>query len=300
MSLAHTLHDVREAQRRVDANRLNGIDAAWLPRRRSRRFCPILDISPDVRYPVLGATFQPRGGIARHDHVAWGYARAADRLGVDLVAGLRGHRPGSRRRPDRGRARRPAGTIGAEGGRTGRRRPLVGGRRHGGIRLPITSHPLQALVSELLEPVLHTRDHVQRGARLREPGAQGRARDGRRHRHLQLVRAARLVPRHRAPDGGGAGAVPDLRPGARAADLGGHRGHRAGRVADHRPDPDPTTCSSTAAGARAASRPRRRRAGCWPTRSPTTVPIRSPSPSRSTRFTTGALVDEHGAAAVAH
>ena len=80
-----------------------------------------------------------------------------------------------------------------------------------GLRLPMQSHPLQALVSELLEPVHPTRRHVQRRARLRQPGAQGRAGDGRRHRRLQLLRPARRVPRHRAPDGRGGGAVPDLR-----------------------------------------------------------------------------------------
>ena len=49
--------------------------------------CPIVDISPDVRYPILGATYQPRGGIAKHDNVAWGYARAAADRGVDLLEG---------------------------------------------------------------------------------------------------------------------------------------------------------------------------------------------------------------------
>ena len=87
MNLAHNLGDVREGMRRVHANRLNGIDAEWLTLEDVKRLCPIVDTSPDVRYPVLGATYQPRGGIAKHDHVAWGYARAADRLGVDLIEG---------------------------------------------------------------------------------------------------------------------------------------------------------------------------------------------------------------------
>ncbi len=50
-----------------------------------KEICPIVNISPDVRYPVLGATYQPRAGIAKHDYVAWGLARAADALGVDLI-----------------------------------------------------------------------------------------------------------------------------------------------------------------------------------------------------------------------
>src|SRR5438094_7777621 len=85
LNLAHSEADIREGRRRVEANRLNGIDAEWLERDGVKRFCPILDISRDARYPVLGATLQRRGGIARHDAVAWGYARAADAHGVDIV-----------------------------------------------------------------------------------------------------------------------------------------------------------------------------------------------------------------------
>src|SRR5437870_39076 len=85
LNLAHSLQDVREGTRRVNANRLSGIDAEWLEPRQVGEVCPIVDVSPDVRYPVLGATYQPRGGIAKHDHVAWAYARAADAAGVDLI-----------------------------------------------------------------------------------------------------------------------------------------------------------------------------------------------------------------------
>src|SRR5580698_3925542 len=85
LNLAHTLGDEREGVRRVNANRLNGIDAEWLGPDAVKRFCPILSISPKARYPVLGATLQRRGGVARHDAVAWGYARAADARGVDII-----------------------------------------------------------------------------------------------------------------------------------------------------------------------------------------------------------------------
>src|SRR4030081_3407749 len=85
LNLAHTLQDVRDGVRRVGANRLNSIEAEWLDPTQVAEVCPILDVSPDVRYPVLGATYQARGGIARHENVAWGYARAADALGVDLI-----------------------------------------------------------------------------------------------------------------------------------------------------------------------------------------------------------------------
>src|SRR5215213_10959896 len=85
LNLAHNEHDIRESKRRVSANRLNGIDAEWLDTAALKRFCPILSVSADARYPVLGATLQRRGGVARHDAVAWGFARAADSHGVDIV-----------------------------------------------------------------------------------------------------------------------------------------------------------------------------------------------------------------------
>src|SRR5437016_1338662 len=87
LNLAHSLQEVRDGRRRMNANWLNGIDGEWLEPDAVAEVCPILDTSPTVRYPVLGATFQPRGGIARHENVAWGYARAADALGVELLQG---------------------------------------------------------------------------------------------------------------------------------------------------------------------------------------------------------------------
>jgi len=152
LNLAHTLGDVREGMRRVHANQLNGVDAEWLDPDGVKEFCPIVDTSPDVRYPVLGATLQPRAGIAKHDHVAWAYARGADRLGVDLVQGceVTGFvRDGDRItgvRTNLGPIRAGAVAL-ASAGHTSVLAGLAG------LRLPIQSHPLQALVSELLEPV---------------------------------------------------------------------------------------------------------------------------------------------------
>src|SRR5207245_473857 len=83
--LAHNLHDVRESVRRVAANRLNGVDAEWLTPDQVKAFCPAVNVARDLRYPVLGATLQRRGGVARHDAVAWGYARAAAARGVDII-----------------------------------------------------------------------------------------------------------------------------------------------------------------------------------------------------------------------
>ena len=85
MMLAHTVHDVQVAQRHIHANRCNGVDNEWLTPEEAKAYCPPLNIDPGLRYPVLGAALQRRGGTARHDAVAWGYARAADALGVDII-----------------------------------------------------------------------------------------------------------------------------------------------------------------------------------------------------------------------
>lgn len=152
LNLAHTLQDIREGTRRVNANRLNGIDGEWLTPEEVAKVCPIVNISPDVRYPVLGGTWQPRAGIAKHDYVAWAFARKADWYGVDLIQGceVTGFITDGNRVTGVETNRGPihAGRIGlAAAGHTSVLASSLG------IRLPLQSHPLQALVSELLEPV---------------------------------------------------------------------------------------------------------------------------------------------------
>jgi len=152
MNLAHTLGDVRESMRRVNANKLNGVDAEWLEPDEVKELCPILNTSDDIRYPVMGATYQPRAGIAKHDHVAWAFARMADALGVDIIQNCE----------VTGFVKDGARIVGVETSRGTIRAGRVGLCAAGnsstvaekaGIRLPIQSHPLQALVSELFEPV---------------------------------------------------------------------------------------------------------------------------------------------------
>ncbi|MGH7947098.1 MAG: FAD-dependent oxidoreductase, partial [Opitutaceae bacterium] len=84
LQLAHSTHELRELARRVSALRLNGIDSEILAPDAVRRFLPILNAG-SRRYPVFGASLQRRGGTARHDAVAWGFARAADARGVDII-----------------------------------------------------------------------------------------------------------------------------------------------------------------------------------------------------------------------
>ncbi|MFI6294316.1 sarcosine oxidase subunit beta family protein [Nonomuraea sp. NPDC050790] len=153
LNLAHNLGDVREGRRRVNANRLNGVDAEWLEADEVKKFCPIINVSDSARYPVLGATLQRRGGIAKHDHVAWALARKADAYGIDLIQNIEvtGFEMVKNRvtgvQTTRGRI--AAGKVAlAAAGHTS---VLA---EKAGFRLPLQSHPLQALVSELLEPVL--------------------------------------------------------------------------------------------------------------------------------------------------
>ena len=84
LNLAHNEHDIKEIKRRVSANRLNGLDTMWLDKNEVKDLVPIMNTN-NLRYPVLGAAYQPRGGVARHDAVAWGYAMRADELGVDII-----------------------------------------------------------------------------------------------------------------------------------------------------------------------------------------------------------------------
>jgi sarcosine oxidase subunit beta len=154
LMLAHDHHDVRVLKRHVYANRVNGVDNEWLSAAAAKAFCPPLSIDPDARYPVIGAALQRRGGVARHDAVAWGYARAASALGVDIIQNCEVLEI---RRDATGAAEGVETTLGAI------RTPKVGVVAAGhtsvvmaraGLKMPIESFPLQALVSEPVKPVL--------------------------------------------------------------------------------------------------------------------------------------------------
>ena len=155
LNLAHNLHDVREGRRRVNANRLTRIDGEWLNTADVAAFCPLLNTSAEARYPILGATLQRRAGVARHDAVAWGFARGADSRGVDLIQNCEV----TAIRAEQGRVR---GVETTRGTITADKIAIVvaGHSSHlaamAGVRLPIESHPLQAMVSEPVKPVLDT------------------------------------------------------------------------------------------------------------------------------------------------
>ncbi len=152
LNLAHTLQDVRESRRRVNANVLNGVDAEWLDPQQVKEVCPIINIGDDIRYPVMGGTYQPRAGIAKHDHVAWAFARKCDEMGVDIIQNcevtdlitIAGKVIGVE--TNRGRIATERVGLAVAG-------DSAGLAEKAGVRLPIQTHPLQALVSELFEPV---------------------------------------------------------------------------------------------------------------------------------------------------
>jgi sarcosine oxidase subunit beta len=153
--LGHSDGDMRQLAERGDALRCSGIDADLLTRAEVARLVPLLDVSPAARFPVHGGLIQRRGGTARHDAVAWGYARAADALGVDViqnceVTGL--------------------GIVGGKVAGVETSRGLIGADRVGicvagnsgpvaamaGIQLPIEAQTLQAFVTEPVKPMIDT------------------------------------------------------------------------------------------------------------------------------------------------
>jgi sarcosine oxidase subunit beta len=298
LNLAHSLQDVRDSVRRVHANRLNGIDAEWLDPQQVKEVCPIVNISPDVRYPVLGATYQPRAGIAKHDYVAWGFARRASEMGVDLIQDcevqgidVQGGRV-TGVRTSRGTIR--AGKVAlAAAGHTSVLTDMVG------LPVPIQSHPLQALVSELLEPVhptvvMSNAVHVyvsqaHKGELVMGAGIDGYNGYGQRGAfHIierQMAAALELFPVF-----------------ARAHLLRTWAG-----IVDTTPDASPIVgltpiddlylnCGWGTGGFKATTGV----GWCFAHTVATGEPHPYNAPFTLERFTTGALVDEHGAAAVAH
>ena len=156
LNLAHTDSQIDSITRRGNTMRLNGIDAELLDAKQIRKMMPYLDFSEHVRFPIKGGLLQRRGGTARHDAVAWGLARAADNLGVDIIQNCEvlGFETSDNKitvvKTSRGNF--SCGKVGfAVAGNTGHLASFLG------LKLPIESHVLQAFVSEPLKPMI---DHV--------------------------------------------------------------------------------------------------------------------------------------------
>jgi sarcosine oxidase subunit beta len=154
LNLAYSRHELRVMNRRVNALRHQGVEAEMLDLDGVRRLLPILNTSPDMARPVFGGFLQRRGGTCRHDAVAWGYARAADKLGVDIVQGC------TVTGIDR-KSGRITGLQTSRGAVHADRVVLaVAGHssalaRMAGLDLPISCYTLQAMVSEPVAPLIN-------------------------------------------------------------------------------------------------------------------------------------------------
>ena len=153
MFLGHSDADMTMLAQRGDAMRVSGIDAELLSRGQVAKLEPLLDMSRSARFPIEGGLIQRRGGTARHDAVAWGYARGADRLGVDIIQNCE----------VTGFVRQGDAVIGVETtrGRIGAGRVAICVAGHSGhvaamagLKLPVESHTLQALVTEGVKPMI--------------------------------------------------------------------------------------------------------------------------------------------------
>ena len=159
ITLAHTRHDLDNVSRWANAMRFNGIDADMLDAGQVQKLAPRLNFGPDARFPILGGFIQRRAGPARHDAVAWSYARGASALGVDIiqncavtgfikndgrVVGVTTHHKGIAREI---RAEKVAMAVAGHSSHVA---------AMAGLSLPVTSYTLQAMVSEPIKPVLDT------------------------------------------------------------------------------------------------------------------------------------------------
>ena len=153
LTLAHSESAIVGLRVRAETNQLNGVDSRVIFPDEIRRLAPMLDLSSRPRFPVLAALYHPPGGIIRHDAVVWAYARAADRLGVQIhtsteVTGIEVE-GGRVQAVQTSRGRIMAGTVvNATAGWASTIAQMAG------VRLPIVTHPLQALVTEPLKPFL--------------------------------------------------------------------------------------------------------------------------------------------------
>ena len=154
MMLAHNVQDVQVFKRHIHANRLDGVDNAWLTPEQAKEFCPPLNISKEARYPVMGAALQRKGGTARHDAVAWGYARGASDRGVDIiqqceVTGINRDASGNVTGVETTKGTINAKKVGVVA--AGHSSVLM---QMAGLQMPLESYPLQALVSEPVKPIM--------------------------------------------------------------------------------------------------------------------------------------------------
>jgi len=153
LTLAHTDGALRTMRRRAEVNQLQGVESSVIGPKEIKKLCPPIDVSDHPRYPILGALYHPRGGIMRHDAVVWGYAHHADRMGVHIhqLTEVTGINVQNNK------------VVGVETNRGTIKTGMVMNATAGwcsiiadmaGVKLPVTTFPLQALVTEPLKPFL--------------------------------------------------------------------------------------------------------------------------------------------------
>lgn len=155
INLAHNEHDLKELARRGHACRLNGIDYELVSPQQIKEMAPIINISSSIRYPVLGGAMQRRAGNARHDAVAWGYARRADEYGIDIIQNCEvtgidiadGKVTGVQTTRGAIKAKKVGAVVAGHAS-------VIG--QMAGLKLPVESHALQAMVTEPIKPLLDT------------------------------------------------------------------------------------------------------------------------------------------------
>lgn len=155
LTLAHNDGSLRTMRWRAEVNKLQGVNSEVIGPDEIKRLVPFMDVSTDTRYPILGALYHPPGGIIRHDAVNWGYARAADALGVHIHQNtevLAIHSKGGRVTgvtTNRGEISAPT-VVNCTAGWASLVNELAG------VPLPIITHPLQAAVTEPVKMFLHS------------------------------------------------------------------------------------------------------------------------------------------------
>jgi sarcosine oxidase, subunit beta len=153
LTLAHTDGAIRTMRRRAEVNKLQGVDSRLIDPAEIKKLCPPIDVSSRPRYPILGALYHPPGGIIRHDAVVWAYAHHADRLGVHIhqLTEVTGITTANGKVTGVQTSRGPVKTavvLNATAGWCTTIADMVG------VRLPVTTFPLQACVTEPLKPFL--------------------------------------------------------------------------------------------------------------------------------------------------
>jgi sarcosine oxidase, subunit beta len=153
LTLAHTDGAIRTMRRRAEVNKLQGVDSRLIDPDEIKKLCPPIDVSSRPRYPILGALYHPPGGIIRHDAVVWAYAHHADRLGVHIhqLTEVTGITTAQGKVTGVQTTRGPVKTgvvLNATAGWCTTIADMVG------VRLPVTTFPLQACVTEPLKPFL--------------------------------------------------------------------------------------------------------------------------------------------------